>query len=286
MMRIAARNPRRQRQLRLVAVAGGRTGVGATTVAVNFAAELARQGQRTLLVDADLEGGDIAARLGLADESCHAVLGVAEVLTARRKVREVLRDGPFGLSIVPGVCRVEQGDAWTEAAQDRLVRALRDLDGEADVVVLDAGRGTTCAGHRLCDTADETLIVTTTEDEALMDAYATIKATHEHGHGKPIRVLFNRVHSEAEAHSARERLEHTCRRFLGTTLDCAGCCLEDRRVAQSSAAGVPLVVQSPRSPLVRDLERLAAKMSIERSQPAVPTPYGALINDRAALATA
>jgi MinD-like ATPase involved in chromosome partitioning or flagellar assembly len=181
---------------------------------------------------------------------------------------------------------VEQIDAWSEAAQDRLVRALRDLEGEADVVVIDAGRGTSPAGHRFCDTADETLIVSTADDEALVDAYTTIKSTHENGHGHCVRVLFNRVQSEAEADSARERLAQTCRRFLGTTLECAGCCLEDRRVAQSSAAGVPLVVQSPRSALVRDLERLATTLSVKRSQPAVPAPYGALVNDRAALATA
>ena len=46
---------------RLVALAGGKGGVGTTTVATNIAAALARQGQRVVLVDADLQRGDVAA---------------------------------------------------------------------------------------------------------------------------------------------------------------------------------------------------------------------------------
>ena len=40
---------------RVVVVAGGAAGVGATTVAVNLAVALARQGRRAVFVDADLE---------------------------------------------------------------------------------------------------------------------------------------------------------------------------------------------------------------------------------------
>src|SRR5688572_30577467 len=175
MMRAAARDGRRQRQSRLVAVAGARVEVGATTIALNLATELARLGRRTLLVDADLDGGHVAAMCRLSAEQGESPSGVADVLTARRSLHEVLQNGPFGLSIVPGVCRVEQPDVWTEAAQDRLLRALRDLEGEFDVVVLDAGLGMSPAGHRFCDAADETLIVTTIDDEAIKDAYATLK---------------------------------------------------------------------------------------------------------------
>jgi flagellar biosynthesis protein FlhG len=286
LMRFAARDGRRQRQLRLIAVAGARSGVGATTVALNLAVELSRHGQRTVLVDADLEGGAIAARCGIDEGIDRALSGVADVLTGRRDLREVLREGPFGLSIATGVCRVEHTDAWNEAAQDRLIRALRELEDVADVVVLDAGRGVSPAGHHFCEAADEVLVVTTTKDDALLDAYATLKATHQQGHRPKVRVLFNRVGSDADAHSARERLTQTCRRFLGKALPCAGCCAEDHRVAESSRAGIPLAIQSPRSPLVRDLERLAAALRAERSEPAIRADQAALVHDRAALATA
>jgi flagellar biosynthesis protein FlhG len=286
--RLAASSAERQRQSRLVAVAGARLGVGTTTIALNLATELARQGRRTILVDADLDGGDVAAHCNLAGCRPHAdgMLGVAEVLTTRRSVHEVLHDGPFGLSIVPGVCRMEQHDAWTEAAQDRLIRALRDLDGEVDVVVLDAGRGMSPAGHRFCDAADETLIVTRTDDEAIMDAYATLKTTHDNGHPHATRVLFNRVTVPRQAESAAERLAQTCRRFLGMTAVSAGCLVEDRRVAQASESGVPLVVQSPRSPVAREIERVAATIERAPAQPAAPSAHAAPAPGRTVLATA
>jgi flagellar biosynthesis protein FlhG len=286
MMRHAARDGSRQRQSRLVAVAGARLGVGATTIALNLATELARLGRRTILVDADLDGGDIAAMCKLHDAQSEGLTGVAEVLTARRSLHEVLQNGPFGLSIVPGVCRVEQPDVWTEAAQDRLVRALRDLEGEVDFVVLDAGRGMSPAGHRFCDAADETLIVTTIDDEAIKDAYATIKTTHFNGCRHTTRVLFNRVTVPRDAESVGERLAHTCRRFLGITADVAGRFVEDRRIAQASQAGVPLVVQSPRSPVAREIERVAAMIQPAIAQPAPPLPHAPFAPSHSVLATA
>lgn len=68
---------------RLILVAGGKGGVGTSTVALNLAVTLAQLGQRVVLVDADPAAADITARLGLLPDH-----GIAQVLSGWRTVRE------------------------------------------------------------------------------------------------------------------------------------------------------------------------------------------------------
>jgi len=72
------RNPRAgwwARHPRWIVVAGGRSNVGCTTLAVNLAVALAGQGQQIVLVDADLERSGVASLCNVAER-----LSIVDVL--------------------------------------------------------------------------------------------------------------------------------------------------------------------------------------------------------------
>lgn len=56
-------------RVRVIAVSGGKGGVGKTTVAVNLSLALARAGRRVVLLDADLGLASIDALLGLTSST-------------------------------------------------------------------------------------------------------------------------------------------------------------------------------------------------------------------------
>jgi flagellar biosynthesis protein FlhG len=156
----------------LIAVAGGKGGVGTTTLAVNLATALARDGRRTLLVDADISHADVAKLCGL-----HDGYTVADVLSGRRTLHEAIQRGPAGVQIVPGSWAGEDLTEASPPAQQRFIRQLRGLGAHAEYVIIDAGSGLNRVVQTFWRSADAVLLVTTPDLVSVMDAYAQSKCT-------------------------------------------------------------------------------------------------------------
>ncbi len=144
--------------VRLIAVTGGQRGVGTTTIALNLAVSLAIQGQRTILVDADLDRGAIAPLCGLAERG-----SIVDVLASRRTIHEVLARGPAGIQVLPGVWAPHEANNCSAAAQGRMIARLKALGAYADVIVVDTGSQRNSFVRRFWQAADVPLVVTTPE---------------------------------------------------------------------------------------------------------------------------
>jgi len=241
---------------RLIALAGGKGGVGVTTLAIRLAQALARDGRRTLLVDADTQRPDVATVCQLQDG-----YSVADVLYGRRTMHEAIRLGPGGIQILPGVSPLGQtapragATPWTPAAQERFIADLRSLGPHADVALLDVGSACDAVAHRFWQAADEVLLVTTPDPVAVLDAYAAVK-TFWAGAGKtPVASLVNQSNDEAEAAEVHERLRQACRRFLGADLAQAGTAPADNALARVCATAVAALNHLTQCELNRIAER-------------------------------
>lgn len=127
---------------RIIAVWGPAGAPGRTTVAANMAGELAAEGSKVLLVDADSYGASIAAVLGLLDESA----GLAQACRLADQGlldREALERIAVPVATKSGTFRVLTGitraDRWTELRASALTLVLERARQIADVVVVDAG---------------------------------------------------------------------------------------------------------------------------------------------------
>lgn len=102
---------------RLIAVWGAKGAPGRTTVAVELASALALSEPSTLLLDADLYGGDVAQILGIAAELPGLVSlarhGARGELAGTFWNEELHRAEPHGPAVVPGLLRAE---LWEEVS--------------------------------------------------------------------------------------------------------------------------------------------------------------------------
>ncbi len=155
---------------RIVAIGGGKGGVGKSTVAANLALAIGRSGHRVALVDADLGAANLHTMLGAS----HPARTLADYIDHRvENLEEVMLQITPTVHLIPGTSR--PGSANFAAAQKlRLVRAIARL--EVECVVIDIGAGSSYAVIDLLAAADHKLFVLTPQLPSLHNAYALLKA--------------------------------------------------------------------------------------------------------------
>jgi len=163
----------------VIAVGGGRGGVGKSLLSVNIAVYLAQLGRSVLLVDADSAGPTLHTLLGVEAPSLPAPAEDAEVpdfLTLATPVP--------GLRLVPQTYRI--GSTIPERAGRRAhwVHELQKL--EVDYIVLDLGGGTAPATLDLFLSADIGVTVTTPEPPSVEAVYRFSRALFQ----RTVRRLF------------------------------------------------------------------------------------------------
>lgn len=122
---------------RVIAVWGPGGAPGRTTLAGAVAAELARRGLSTLLVDADPYGGAVAQQLGILDE-VSGLLAAARLVaagTVEQRFATVQRRLSDQLRVITGLPRP---DRWSEVRPGTLT-ALVERAAQDGQVVLDTG---------------------------------------------------------------------------------------------------------------------------------------------------
>lgn len=156
---------------RIIAVAGGKGGVGKSTIAANLALAIAKLGHRVTIVDADLGAANLHTMFGVL----HPDTGIADFLDKRLETLDAARLQVVlpTLGLVPGTSRPGSANL-TRAHKLRLLRGIANL--ECDVVVVDVGAGTSFNVVDLVAAADIKLFVLTPQLPSLHNAYALLKA--------------------------------------------------------------------------------------------------------------
>jgi len=152
----------------VIAVGGGRGGVGKSLLSVNIAVYLAQLGRSVLLVDADSAGGTLHTLLGVEAPSTAAPPEDAE----EQALATVATPVP-GLRLVPQTYRIGSTQPERAGKKAHWVGELRKLD--VDYVVLDLGAGTAPATLDLFLSADLGVTVTTPEPPSVEAVYRFVR---------------------------------------------------------------------------------------------------------------
>ena len=154
-----------------ILVMSGKGGVGKSTVAVNLAASLARDGKQVGLMDVDLHGPNIPKMLGIESGR----------ITGEGDVIKPVQHSPNLKLMSIGFMLPTQSDAviWRGPLKMSLIKQfLRDVDwGDLDYLIIDAPPGTgdePLTVAQLIPDADGAIIVTTPQEVALTDIRKSI----------------------------------------------------------------------------------------------------------------
>src|SRR5271168_2368659 len=248
------------RPVKVIAVTGGKGGVGKTTVSANLAVAIAAQGRDVMLVDADFGLANVDVLLGL-----HTRFNLGHVMKGQCSLEDAIVTGPHGLQIVPAASGMKHMANLTEAEHAGIIRAFSDLYHRVEVLVVDTAAGLSDSVMTFSQAAHHVVVVVCDEPASITDAYAQIKVlSREHGVQR-FQILANQTRRSGEGPDLFDKILRVCDRFLNVTLEFAGSVPYDdylRRAVQRQTAVVEAYPASISSVALKNLAAKADKWSV------------------------
>ena len=163
---------KRARPRRVIAVGGGKGGIGKTLVSANLGIALAQAGMRVLLVDADLGGANLHTCLGVGQPSAT----LSDFVRSNKVQIEdiIIPTGVPQLSLIAGAQDVLDAANLKYAQKQKLLRTL--MAQPVDYLLLDLGAGTSFNTLDFFVVADHGVLVVLPEPTAVENAYRFVKA--------------------------------------------------------------------------------------------------------------
>jgi pilus assembly protein CpaE len=237
---------------RVITIASPKGGVGKTTVSTNLAIGLtANAPQSTVLVDLDVQFGDVASALGLTPEYTlpDAVRGPASEDTMVLKT--FLTQHPSGLYAVCGADSPAAGDTVTG---EDVTRLLASLAREFRYVVVDTAPGLSEQTLAALDRATDVVMLTSMDVPGVRGLRKELDVLRELAMIPAGRHVVMNFADPKGGLSVRD-----VETAIGTGVDVV--LPRSKAVPASTNQGVPIISTHRRDPMAKEMQRLVARFA-------------------------
>jgi len=236
------------RSPRVVSISSGKGGVGKTFISVNLAAHAAAQGQKVLLIDADLGLANVDVMLGL-----HTSGSIRDLLTDKCSLEELIVPCKQGFDVLPGGSGLYELTNLNVHEQQTILDTLREAGRDYDLILIDTAAGIGDNVLYFASASETALVVLTPDPTSLTDAYALIKVMSQQRDVHRFMVIVNQT-DEIDGHITFKRLLSVSDRYLDVYLDYIGYMPQHTDVRKAIQRQKPLIHNG--SDLSRHLEHL------------------------------
>ena len=235
---------------RMVAVFSSKGGCGTSFIATNLAAATA---SKTVLVDLNLQAGDLPLFLGL-----EAKYSIADMVEKRQRLDESLINSlvtphSTNLSLLAAPREADHAD---EIEPQHIYEVLQKLREHYDYVVLDPQHTFDSITLAALDQSDEIVLVVTLDIPAIRSTQRALEIFDRLGYPrKKVKIIVNRWSKQIDLDLRQVE------KFLGEPV--VGFVPSDYQIAVGSInLGTPLVQAEPTSKIALEIRRIAQQMSL------------------------
>jgi flagellar biosynthesis protein FlhG len=253
---------------KVIAVTGGKGGVGKTNVTLGMAMSMARQGKKVMVLDADLGLANVDVMLGIRPKK-----NLGHVLAGECELKDAIVEGPYGIRIIPATSGTKSMVELSHAQHIGLIRAFGSLEEEMDVLLVDTAAGISDMVVSFARAAQDVVVVVCDEPTSITDAYALIKLLSREHQVPRFKIVANMVRSYREGRELFAKLTLVTERFLNVGIELVACIPLDDNVRQAVKKQKIIVEAFPRSPASLAISSLANKAL---TWPIPKTPSGHL----------
>jgi pilus assembly protein CpaE len=231
----------------MICVLGPKGGIGKTLTTANLAVSLAQGGKRVVVVDLDLQFGDVGLALGLQPEKTIYDLITSGGAMDAEKVEAYLAEHESGVRVLLAPVRPDQAGAVTVEFLRELYAALRYSN---DYVVVDTPPGFTPEVIASIDSSTHVCMVGTLDSLSLKNTKLGLETLELMGYeSERINLVLNRADSNVGI--TREDVRTVVGREPHVLVP------SHRDIARSANTGSPIVLSEKRSEAARAFRQLA-----------------------------
>jgi len=233
---------------KLICVLGPKGGIGKTITSCNLAVALAGRGKRVVLVDLDLQFGDVALSLGLTPDTTSFDLAVSGGSLDTEKLDAFLLTHSSGVRVLAAPARPDQAATVTPEFVADIYTLLREA---FDFIVVDTPPAFSPEVIATVDASTYVCMVGMLDALSLKNTRLGIETLELMGYDPDrVRVVLNRANTSVGI-TRQDVLS-----ILGRTPDVL--VPSHRDIARSVNEGAPVVVSQRRSEAARAFEGLAS----------------------------
>jgi pilus assembly protein CpaE len=231
---------------RVVTVLGPKGGTGKTLVSTNLAAALSAEGQRAVIVDLDLQFGDVGLAMGMRPERTMYDLAISGGHPDASKLEGFLVEHVSGAAALLAPTRPDHASAVTPA---HIRETLRVLRATVPFVVVDTPPAFSPEVIAALDESTDVCVVAMLDAPSLKNTKIALETLELMGVEANIRVVLNR--SDTSVGITHSDVVH----ILGRAPDVL--VPSSRDVVRAVNAGEPIVLSSKRNESAKALRALA-----------------------------
>ncbi|MBM7613678.1 MinD/ParA family protein [Alkaliphilus hydrothermalis] len=258
---------------RIICVTSGKGGVGKTNFTLNLAIALSKQNKRVIIIDADLGLANVDVVMGILPK-----FSLLDVIKGDKGMEDIMVTGPNGIKIISGGSGLLDLIDMPQDKIQHLISKFDSINSYADVILIDTGAGLSKSVLSFVLAAHEVIVVCTPEPTAITDAYAMIKTIGMKDPGKKLKLLINRVESINEGKITFEKIQNASNKFLNINIEKLGYLLEDIHVSRSVKLQQPFIIQFPASPVSKNMELIACKLTSDKVEKDLGISTGGFFN--------
>ncbi len=242
--------------VRVIAVTGGKGGIGKTSISINLSMALAEAGSSVLLMDADLGLANIDIMLNLKPQK-----DLHGVIKGDYPLQDIILKGPCGLDIIPAASGIGKMANLSLAEQAELIHAFSDLETDIDTLVVDTAAGISSSVLSFAKASSEIFVVICDEPASIADAYALMKVMSQEHDVKSFKVIANRVKDAPSAQKLYSRLANVADLYLNISLGYLGHIPEDEKLLKAVRKQAAVLDQYPDSRSAIAFRKLATRVN-------------------------